>query len=177
VLNCLAAIAAALELQVPLYVVRKALGNFSGIQRRFELKGEAKGVKVFDDYGHHPAEIRAVLKAARECFGGNRLLVIFQPHRYSRTRDLLDEFAKSFGFVDELFLLDIYPAGEKPIEGVNSSGLLKAIGETGLRDITYAPDRGEFVRSLLPRLSSGDVVITLGAGDVYKIGEEILKAL
>lgn len=177
VLNSLAAIGVSLELHVPHYVVRKALANFGGIQRRFELKGEAGGIRIFDDYGHHPAEVRAVLKAARECFNGNRLVVVFQPHRYTRTKDLMDEFAGSFGAADRLYLMDIYPAGEKPIEGVSSRALLARAEECGQRNMTYHSDRAEMLGTLLDSLRPGDVVITLGAGDVHKIGETLLTEM
>ncbi|MGE5239452.1 MAG: UDP-N-acetylmuramate--L-alanine ligase [Chloroflexota bacterium] len=175
VLNSLAAIGAALELHTPSYVIRKALANFGGIQRRFERKGEAGGVRIFDDYGHHPAEIRAVLKAARECFNGSRLVVVFQPHRYTRTNDLMDEFAKSFGAADHLFLMDIYPAGEKPLDGVSSAALLDKLEKRGQRNLTYRADRAELVGMLRASLAPGDVVITLGAGDVYRVGEQLLS--
>jgi UDP-N-acetylmuramate--alanine ligase len=177
VLNSLAAIATAVELQIPVSSISKALSNFSGIQRRFEFKGEVRGIKIFDDYGHHPAEIRAVLKAAKESFNEQRLFVLFQPHRYTRTRDLMDEFAESFGDADRLFLMDIYPAGQQPIEGINSENLLKKIKEAGFKDAVYLPDRSEIITRLASELKTGDVLITLGAGDVYKIGEEILKTL
>ncbi|MBA4348383.1 MAG: UDP-N-acetylmuramate--L-alanine ligase [Thermodesulfovibrio sp.] len=177
VLNSLAAIATAMELQIPVSSISKALGNFSGIQRRFEFKGEARGIKIFDDYGHHPAEIKAVLKAAGESFNKQRLFVLFQPHRYTRTRDLMDEFAESFGDADRLFLMDIYPAGQQPIEGVNSENLLKKIKEAGFKDAVYLSDRSEIIARLASELKAGDVLITLGAGDVYKIGEELLKTL
>ncbi|MCL5238256.1 MAG: UDP-N-acetylmuramate--L-alanine ligase [Nitrospirae bacterium] len=177
VLNSLAAIAVALELQIPAHAVAKALENFGGIHRRFEFKGEARGVKVFDDYGHHPSEIAATLKAARECFAENRLFVLFQPHRYTRTRDLMDEFTAGFGSADKLFLMDIYAAGEKPLEGINSESLLKNLRKTGVEDIYYIPDRKKMAGKILSELGTGDVLITLGAGDVYKMGEEILKEL
>ncbi len=175
VLNSLAAIGAALELHTPPYVIRKALANFGGIQRRFELKGAVGGIRIFDDYGHHPAEIRAVLKAARECFNGSRLVVIFQPHRYTRTNDLMDEFAKSFGAVDQLFLMDIYPAGEKPLDGVSSAALLEKLEKRGQKNLTYRADRSELIGMLRASLVPGDVVITLGAGDVYRVGEQLLS--
>ncbi|MCL4491941.1 MAG: UDP-N-acetylmuramate--L-alanine ligase [Nitrospirae bacterium] len=177
VLNSLAAIAVALELQIPAHAVAKALENFGGIHRRFEFKGEARGVKVFDDYGHHPSEIAATLKAARECFAENRLFVLFQPHRYTRTRDLMDEFTAGFGSADKLFLMDIYAAGEKPLEGINSESLLKNLRKAGVEDIYYIPDRKKMAGKILSELGTGDVLITLGAGDVYKMGEEILKEL
>jgi len=177
VLNSLSAIAVAMELQIPVDVIAKALGNFSGIQRRFEFKGEAGDIKVFDDYGHHPSEIMATLKAARECFNGNRVVVLFQPHRYTRTRDLIDEFAMSFGSADKLFLMDIYPAGEKPIEGISSDVLAARIRDTGFENLTYIPDKKEMMEMVASELKQGGVLITLGAGDVYKMGEEVLKKL
>jgi UDP-N-acetylmuramate--alanine ligase len=180
VLNSLAAIAVGLELQIPVENISKAISNFSGIHRRFEFKGEAEGVRVFDDYGHHPSEITATIKAAKECFG-DRLFVLFQPHRYTRTRDLIDEFASCFAAslnnTDKLFLMDIYPAGEPPIDGINSGNLLVKIQEAGFKDVSYVSDRLEIVKRIISDLKSGDVLITLGAGDVYKIGEEILKKL
>lgn len=181
VLNSLASIAVALELKMDIQKVREALKGFKGIQRRCELKGEARGIKVFDDYGHHPAEIMATLKAFREslsAIGGKkeqRLIVIFQPHRYSRTRDLLFEFAASFSDADVLYLMDIYAAGEKPIEGVNAVSILLAVKENGLNDVTYIPDRKALISYISDRLRPGDVVLTLGAGDVWKLGEELLK--
>lgn len=177
VLNSLAAIAVAIELQIPIEVIKNGLANFSGIQRRFELKGEVKDIKVFDDYGHHPSEIMATLKAARECFNDNRVVVLFQPHRYTRTRDLMDEFAVSFVNADRLFLMDIYPASEGPIEGINSEVLAQRIRGTGFKNLTYIPDKKEMVERIVSELKQGDVFITLGAGDVYKMGEEILKKL
>jgi len=177
VLNSLAAILTAMELQVPLETIRNGLGSFGGIQRRFELRGEVKGIRVYDDYGHHPVEIRAVLKAARECFSDKRIVVVFQPHRYTRTRDLMDDFALSFGAADRLYLLDVYAASEPPIEGIDSKALLSKIRDIGSVKADHVPDRKELVSTLLSQLGPGDVVLTLGAGDVYKIGEEILKEL
>ncbi len=177
VLNSLAAMLTAMELQVPLEQIGSGLRNFGGIQRRFELRGEVRGIKVFDDYGHHPVEIRAVLKAARDSFRDNRIVVIFQPHRYTRTRDLMDDFALSFGVADRLYLLDIYAASEAPIAGVDSESLLKRMRALGSVKADYISNRKELVRTMLLELKPGDVVLTLGAGDVYKIGEEILKSL
>ncbi|MGO9613183.1 MAG: UDP-N-acetylmuramate--L-alanine ligase [Dissulfurispiraceae bacterium] len=177
VLNSLAAIAIAIELQIPVPTIRRALTNFSGIQRRFEYKGEESGIKIFDDYGHHPTEIRAVLKAARESFDRRRIFVIFQPHRYTRTRDLMDEFAQCFTLVDRLFIMDIYPAGEAAIEGVNSENLLKRVESNKGAKATYIPDRNELVKRIISELRMDDVVITLGAGDVYKVGNQILREL
>ncbi|TAL23817.1 MAG: UDP-N-acetylmuramate--L-alanine ligase [Nitrospirae bacterium] len=189
VLNSLACIAVAMELKMKPEKVIEALNKFSGIQRRFELKGDEKGVKVFDDYGHHPTEVKATLRAAKEGLLGRmqgmehgtqeqgKLFVIFQPHRYTRTRDLIDEFAPCFADADVIYLMDIYPAGEKPIEGINSNVLFDRIKKTGHTDVVYFSDREKLVENLLLRLRQGDVVFTLGAGDVWKIGEEILKRL
>jgi len=177
VLNSLAAIATAMELQIPVERISKALKKFSGIHRRFEFKGEAKGVRVYDDYGHHPSEIAATLKAARECFANNRLIVLFQPHRFTRTRDLMDEFSVSFTDVDRLYLTDIYPAGEQPIQGITAEGLLRAIQRTATGAISYEADRKEMVAAIVRETAPGDVVLTLGAGDVYKMGEEILMGV
>jgi UDP-N-acetylmuramate--alanine ligase len=177
VLNSLAAIAAGLELQISADKIMKSLKGFGGIHRRFEFKGEASGVKIYDDYGHHPSEIQAVLKAARGCYPDCRISVIFQPHRYTRTRDLIDQFALSFGDADAVYLMDIYPAGEKPIEGVTSDAIMKRMHDAGIGTVRHIGDRHELVDSVSSSLKSGDVLITLGAGDVYKMGEEILGRL
>lgn len=181
ILNSLAAITVARELKIEAGVIKEALKKFSGIQRRFELKGEEKGIKVFDDYGHHPTEIKATLNAAKDGLltmqGAGRVFVIFQPHRYTRTKDLMDEFTSCFSEADILCLMDIYSAGEKPINGIDSNALLDRIKKTGHEDAAYFPDREKLMDNLLVRLKSGDVVFTLGAGDVWKLGEEILKRI
>jgi UDP-N-acetylmuramate--alanine ligase len=181
ILNSLAAIVVARELKIEADVIKEALKKFSGIQRRFELKGEEKGIKVFDDYGHHPTEIKATLKAAKDGLlarqAAGRLFVIFQPHRYTRTKDLMDEFTSCFSEADILCLTDIYSAGEKPIDGVDSNALLERIKKTGHKDAAYFPDREKLMDNLLVRLKNGDVVFTLGAGDVWKLGEEIVKRI
>lgn len=177
VLNSLAAIATALELQIPVDVISRSLTKFGGIHRRFEFKGEEKGVKVYDDYGHHPSEVAATLKAARECFAKQRIVVLFQPHRYTRTRDQMDEFAVSFTDADKIFLMDIYPAGEKPIAGITAEALLKNMKKACPGTIHYEPDRTAMVDSIIRDLRQGDVLLTLGAGDVYKLGNEILKGM
>ncbi len=160
--------------------VRQALEEFSGIQRRFEFKGKASGVKVFDDYGHHPTEIVSTLKAAKEAMIQNtghrrgRLVVVFQPHRYSRTRDLFNNFVVAFAEADKVILMDIYSAGEKPLDGISSEGLFEEIKSTGM-DIVYIKDRVEIPGYLAGDLKEGDMVLTMGAGDVWKIGEEFIK--
>ncbi len=176
VYNALATIATAAELDIDFEVVRQALGSFSGIQRRFQIKGEWDGVMVVDDYGHHPAEIKATLGAAKSGWG-RRTVVIFQPHRYSRTRDLFKEFLTAFNQVDVLFLTEIYPAGEDPIPGVNARGLYEGIKEHGHKDVTLVLDKSTLLDQLLPRLRPEDMVFTLGAGDVWKIGEALITRL
>jgi UDP-N-acetylmuramate--alanine ligase len=182
VLNSLAAIGVALILKIDPAVIQEALRGFSGIQRRLEFKGEAEGVKVFDDYGHHPSEIRATLRAIKEGQasagqGTGRIIVLFQPHRYTRTRDLIGEFSVSFADADMLVVLDIYPAGEQPIEGISSRILTEKIRESGYHNVVYADDRGKATDHIVERVRKGDVVLTLGAGNVWKSGEELLNKL
>jgi UDP-N-acetylmuramate--alanine ligase len=176
VYNALAAIATASELDVNFEVVRQALGSFSGVQRRFQIKGEWDGVMVVDDYGHHPTEIKATLSAAKSGWG-RRTVVVFQPHRYSRTRDLFKEFLTAFNQADVLFLTGIYPAGEDPIPGVDVQGLYEGIKGHGHKDVTLVLDKSAILDRLLPRLKPGDMVFTLGAGDVWKTGEALIKKL
>jgi UDP-N-acetylmuramate--alanine ligase len=181
VLNALACIGVALELKMEVGAIKTALDSFGGIQRRFEFKGESKGIKVYDDYGHHPTEIRATIAAAKEnmkYLGEQaRLFVVFQPHRYTRTADLMDEFSASFGGADTLVLLDIYPAGEKPIEGVTSRSLLEKITKGGHAEVAYPAGKEEALRYVLSQMRSGDLLLTLGAGDVWKLGEKVLEGL
>ncbi len=179
VLNALACIGVALELKMHPAAIMEALASFGGIHRRFEFKGEARGVKVYDDYGHHPTEIRATLAAARENMkhlsGAGRLFVVFQPHRYTRTADLMDEFAGSFGDVDVLFLLDIYAASEKPIQGVTSQALAEKMQKKGQKHVVCFSDREALLKHLLGELRQGDLLLTLGAGDVWKMGEKLVE--
>lgn len=178
VLNCLATISVARELHIDTETIKEALKGFKGIQRRFEFKGEGKGIKVFDDYGHHPEEIRNTLQAARDSFRDNRIIVIFQPHRYTRTKDLFEEFSISFSVSDILYVLDIYPAGENPIDKVDSASLVKEINRKEKRELAlYRPDREMLLEELKAELKGGDIVLTLGAGDVWKVGEELLRRL
>jgi UDP-N-acetylmuramate--alanine ligase len=182
VLNSLAAIGVALILKIDLPVVQEALKGFGGIQRRLEFKGEGDGIKVFDDYGHHPSEIKATLTAVKEglMVSGRetgRFIVIFQPHRYTRTRDLIDDFSVSFKDADLLIVLDIYPAGESPIEGVNSANIVERIRKTGHKNVLYMKDREDAAGRAITSAGKGDIILTLGAGNVWKIGEEILNEL
>jgi len=175
-LNALAVIAVAEEMEVPLDTVREALAEFAGVQRRFTVRGEVNGVTVVDDYGHHPAEIRATLAGARKAFG-RRLVVAFQPHRFTRTRDLLHEFATAFNDADTLFLTGIYPAGEEPIPGIDAATLEEAIVAHGHRDVTRIERRSELAKAILSRLQPGDLVLTLGAGDITQVGPELLQLM
>ncbi len=176
VLNALATIAVALDLEVPFEDVAASLDTFLGIERRFERKGESQGVQVVDDYGHHPAEIRATLAAAREIHEG-RVLVAFQPHRYTRTRSLWDEFTAAFNDADVLFLTEIYAANENKIPGVDAAGLLEAIQAHGHRDAHLVSDLETVVDRVLAEARPGDLVITLGAGNISTLGTRILARL
>lgn len=174
--NALAAVAVAYELEIPFARIADALGAFTGIHRRFEVKGEPKGILVIDDYGHHPAEIRATIGAIRDSWK-RPLTVIFQPHRYTRTRDLFDEFLSAFEGADRLVLTDIYPAGEDPIAGATGEALYQAIKRKGHLDVEFIADKNQIVEQVTAKLHSGDVALTLGAGDIYKIGDQLVEAL
>jgi UDP-N-acetylmuramate--alanine ligase len=175
-MNALAVIAVAEELDVPLDTVRKALAEFAGVQRRFTIKGEAKGVMVVDDYGHHPAEVKATLAGARRAFG-RRLVVAFQPHRYTRTHDLLSDFVSAFNDADVLFLTNIYAAGEDPIPGVTGKSLADAVVAHGHKDVTFIERRADLAGALAQRVKEGDIVLTLGAGDITNVGPDLLAQL
>jgi len=174
--NALAAVAVAQELEISFSRVAEALDAFSGIHRRFEIKGEPKGILVIDDYGHHPVEIQVTLQAIRDSWK-RPLTVLFQPHRYSRTKDLFDEFLTCFDAADRLILTEVYAAGEEPIAGVSGEALYQAIKRRGHLEVEFAPDKHEIVSGLLSELKAGDIVLTLGAGDIYKVGEELVEAL
>ena len=177
VLNALAAIGVGLELEIPFVTVKRALAGFAGVQRRFQIRGRAAGVTVVDDYGHHPAEIRATLAAAKVGFDC-RLVTVFQPHRYTRTHHLRQEFLTAFNQTDVLIVMDIYPAGEAPIPGVTAEDLAEGIRAHGHRDVTYlGSDRARVVEHLCEVTRPGDLVLTLGAGDVGALGPELLNRL
>src|SRR5215469_2703592 len=173
VLNATAAVAVGVQLGVAPEQIAAGLDSFRGVDRRFQVKGTARGVTVVDDYGHHPTEIVATLKAAREC-GYGRVLVLFQPHRYTRTRDLMKEFAGAFGDADRVEVLDIYAASEEPIADVTAEALVKAIGRDGVR---YAASLNEGVEALVREARDGDVILTLGAGSVSHAGALLLERL
>jgi UDP-N-acetylmuramate--alanine ligase len=173
VLNALAAVAVGLELEIAFAHIAEALSGFRGVARRFESRGEAEGVQVVDDYGHHPTEIAATLAAARP--RGGRVLVLFQPHRYSRTASLAREFGACFGDADRVWVLDIYAAGEKPLPGVTANTIVDAAREQGATHVEYAPDAAAAAAAAAHAAGSGDLVITLGAGDVWKLGDVVLE--
>ena len=175
-LNATAAIAVGIGLDVSLEHIRTALDNFRGVDRRFQLRGTTAGVSVIDDYGHHPTEIRATLAAARQC-GYRRIHVIFQPHRYSRTQSLLDEFAKSFQDADSIFVLEIYGASEKPIEGITGESLARRIQELGGQEARYVRSFAEAAEAVSTLADEGDMILTLGAGSVFQLGPMILEKL
>jgi UDP-N-acetylmuramate--alanine ligase len=172
--NALGVCALAEELGIPFDVVARALAAFEGVGRRFEVKGEAGGVLFVDDYGHHPTEVRAVIRAARETFD-RRLVVVFQPHRYTRTRDIGDLFEDSFADADEVFITDIYPAGERPIPGVDGELVYRAVRRGGHARVSYLADRASLRSAVEENIRPGDLVLTLGAGDIWKLGEELLE--
>jgi UDP-N-acetylmuramate--alanine ligase len=176
VLNALAAIGVALELNIPFSVIQEGFRDFGGVGRRFQVKGEVRDIMVVDDYGHHPTEIRATLAAATAGWD-RRLVVVFQPHRYTRTKELYDEFVKAFHDAEVLILTDIYPAGEEPIEGVTAEALARSVRQHGQKDVTHISDREELVGHLLEILKPGDILLTLGAGNIWQTGELLLQKL
>jgi UDP-N-acetylmuramate--alanine ligase len=176
VVNALAALAVAHEVEVPFPVAAEALASFRGVERRFETKGIVAGVRVVDDYGHHPTELRATLAAARSVHAG-RIVAVFQPHRYTRTRDLFDAFAAAFHDADLLVVTEIYGAGEPKLPGVEAALLAEAIRARGHRDVRFVPDLERVTPELLPELRSGDLVLTLGAGSVSRLGPKLLAGL
>jgi UDP-N-acetylmuramate--alanine ligase len=173
--NSLAAVAVAHDLGVPFAAVKAGLESFAGVDRRFQVRGEAGGVLVVDDYGHHPTEIRATLEALRTRAGPRRTVVLFQPHRFSRTKALWDDFGRCFHQADVLLLCDVYPAGEEAIEGITSEALARAVSERGHRQASYAGDLKAATAALREAVREGDVVLTLGAGSVHLAGEDLLK--
>jgi len=177
VYNALAATAVALELEVPFLKIVEAFKIFKNANRRFQFKGEANGISVVADYGHHPTEIVATLSAARNSSGGRRTVVVFQPHRYTRTQELMDEFALAFNNADVLYVLDIYAASEKPIEGITAEILTENIRRYGHKNANYIGDIESAAERVSKDLQPGDLLITLGAGTVTRLSEEILEVL
>jgi UDP-N-acetylmuramate--alanine ligase len=174
--NALAAVCVGLELDLNADQIREGLERFRGADRRFQIKAELEGITVVDDYGHHPTEIRATLEAAR-LRGARRILAVFQPHRYTRTQLLMDDFAHSFDVCDRVYVLDIYPASEPPLPGVTSTRLVERMRELGFDRARYAPSASAVVREILEQVRPGDLVLTIGAGSVWKIGETLADSL
>jgi UDP-N-acetylmuramate--alanine ligase len=177
VLNALGVLAIADFLAIPFDVYARALAQFEGVARRFTVRGEIGGITVVDDFGHHPAEVRATLAGARGNFGGRRILAAFQPHRFTRTRDQMDEFATAFHAADQVVICDIFAAGEKPIDGVTSEALVRNARAAGHGDIQYVARREDLARWLDERAKPGDLVITLGAGNIQLTCNEVIELL
>lgn len=177
VYNSMAGIAVGMELGIPFDIIKNALETLQGVQRRLEIKGEAKGIAVADDYGHHPTEIKTTLQAAKEIWPDRRIVVVFQPHRYTRTKALFDEFTRAFYQSDHLVILPIYSAGEKKIEGVDSVSLCEGIAAHGHKEVIYIEGHEGAVTYLKRILRKNDVLLTQGAGDVWKIGMAVLDSL
>ena len=175
--NALAAIVVALEVDIPFKKIVEAFAKFKNANRRFQFKGEAKGITVVDDYGHHPTEILATLSAAKRGSGGKRTVVIFQPHRYSRTQELMDEFALCFNNADVLFVSDIYAASEQPIEGITAEILTENIKKYGHKNAQYIGNIENAAAQIIESLEKDDLVITLGAGSITRLSDEILETL
>ncbi len=176
VLNATAVIAVGLELDIKIEAIREGIAAFTGVDRRFQTRGQARGVTIIDDYGHHPTEIRATLAAAQLC-NFKRIHAIFQPHRYTRTQALLDEFAKSFHQADAVYVLDIYAASEPPIEGVTGRALAERMRDFGHRSVEYTGTIERTVDTIVAQLRDQDLVLTLGAGNVWQAGEKLLEKL
>jgi UDP-N-acetylmuramate--alanine ligase len=177
VLNALAATAVGLELDIPFATIAAALAHYTGVDRRFQVHGEEAGTLVVDDYAHHPTEISATLAAAARGWPERRIIAVFQPHLYSRTRDLKDEFARAFYDADVLVLTDIYPAREAPIEGVDGEMLADLARRYGHRDVRYVPDKADLPAHLAEMVHANDMVVTMGAGDVWRYGVALLDLL
>ena len=172
--NSLAATAVGLELDVPFKTIAAALKSFRGVDRRLQLRGELDGASIVDDYGHHPTEIRATLEAIRDGFSV-RTLVVFQPHRYSRTQALLQEFASAFDLATAVIVTDIYPGGERSVPGLDGSVIADAVRRHGHTDVRYEPDLAAIPDLVRQWIRPGDMVLTLGAGDVWKLSEALVR--
>ncbi len=177
VYNAMASIAVGIEIDIPFDIIKHALKALQGVHRRFEIKGETKGITIVDDYGHHPTEIKTTLYAVKECWPDRRIVVVFQPHRYTRTKALFDDFTRTFYQSGLLLVLPIYSAGEKEIKGIDSIALYEGIKMYGHKEVIYVEGFKKAVSYLKEILKEGDVLITMGAGDVWKIGEAILSEL
>lgn len=175
--NALAAISTGFELGVPFEKIRNGIEKFTGVYRRWEKKGERGGIVLYDDYAHHPTECRATLAGARAGWRRHRIVCVFQPHLYSRTRDFYEEFGKSFLLSDVLVVTDVYPAREEPIQGITGELIVNAAKQFGHKDVHYVPDKREVPARLAEIVRENDIVITMGAGDIWKYGEEFFRSL
>jgi UDP-N-acetylmuramate--alanine ligase len=175
--NALAAISVACELEMEADHMIRGITSFSGVERRFHIRDEISDITIVDDYGHHPTEIKVTLDAAKEVWEDRRLIVVFQPHRYTRTHLLFNDFLTSFYQADHLVLTSLYSAGEQPIEGIHSQGLYQGIKEHGHKSVAYFDQHGDVIEHLVNEVRAGDVVLTLGAGDVWVIGQALGERL
>jgi UDP-N-acetylmuramate--alanine ligase len=176
VANALAAIAVGRELSVPFPTIARALAEFTGVVRRFETKGERGGVLVVDDYAHHPTELTATLASARQVYPGRRIVALFQPHLFSRTRHFAREFGLALAACDLAVVMDVYPSREKPVAGVTGELIANAARQAGCAEVAYVPEKAKVVGELVRLTRSGDVLLTMGAGDVVRFGEEFLAS-
>jgi UDP-N-acetylmuramate--alanine ligase len=173
--NALAAISVGLELKVPFKKIAAGLVRFHGAQRRFEIKGSFKGATVVDDYAHHPTAVSETLRAAKNFAGSRKVLCLFQPHLYSRTQLLRDKFGKAFADADEVIITNIYPSREKPIPGVTGMTVVEALRENGQTNVMYAEDRPKLLDYLKAHLNEKYVLVTMGAGDIWKVGNDLIQ--
>lgn len=177
VLNALATAAVALDMGVSFEDLAAGIGGMAGVGRRFELKGEVGGITVIDDYGHHPTEIKATLSALADCYPERRKVVVFQPHRHSRTKALFDDFITAFNPADQLIITDIYAAGEESIDGISGQVLAESIRSHGHREVIFEPELSDLAEKLASTLTGGDVLMTMGAGNIWQVGEELIRRL
>ena len=175
--NALAAVAVARELEIDAVTIKRGIDGFKGIERRFQIRDEMDNITIVDDYGHHPTEIKVTLNAIRQVWEGRRVVVVYQPHRFTRTQILFKEFLTAFYQADHLVITDIYPAGERPIKGVNGKILFRGIKDHGHKSVVFISDFERVVIHLLDELKPFDVVLTLGAGDVWRVGTELIQRL
>jgi len=176
--NALAAVAVGIELDLSADQIREGLEHFRGADRRFQIKAEPNGITVVDDYGHHPAEIRVALEAARLFAGPEaRIWAVFQPHRYTRTRSLMDDFARCFEGCEQVWVLDIYAASETPIPGISSERLVARMRELGFEGARYAASENQAINEVLAEARPGDLIMTIGAGSVWRVGETLVSRL
>ena len=175
--NALATVATGVELNIPITKIKNTLKNFTGVQRRFQKVGSFKNTSIIDDYGHHPVEINSALAAARLLAPKNKIISIFQPHRYTRLKDLFDQFCRSFNDADQVLLLDVYPAGEKPIKNFESINLERGLANYGHKNVSYVKDQNLLTKKLIKLIKPNDLIICLGAGSITNIANNLEKEL